>query len=202
MCIVAKFYMDSELKPELKQAIEILKQDGRFDIRYVGDNHKVAINGIIVNLDFTCRDVDHCIQRILDRYKYAVLMPLEVLPAEDNEVTELLEKYPELQAFGAEWVKMWGRLKDRLTEIAEALRRYPWMADVIRQGVEPDPHPYLVEVYAAVDGSEVCLLLSRSKAFCNGQKTNLVLRFAGYDVFDERITEIYRCGPKKYAKVL
>jgi len=201
MYIVDKFCMGSELKPELEQAIELLKQDGRFDIRRVGDR-KIAVNGIVVNLDFKCRDVSRCMEWILDKYKYAVSMPLEVLPAEDSDVAELLKEYPELQAFGAEWVRKWGRLKDRLTEIAEALRRYPWMADVIRQGVEPDPHPYLVEVYAAVDGSEVCLLLSRSKAFCNGQKTNLVLRFAGYDVFDERITEIYRCGPKKYAKVL
>ncbi len=155
---IAEFYMGSELK----QAIEILKQDGRFDIRYL-DNHKVAINGIIVNLNFTCKDVDRCIQRILDRYKYAVSMPLEVLPAEDSDVAELLKEWPELQAFGAEWIKKWGRLKDRLFEIAEVLRRYPWMTDVIRQGVEPDPHPYLVEVYAAIDGSEVCLLLKPFK---------------------------------------
>ncbi len=201
MCIVAKFYMGSELKPELKQAIEMLKQDGRFDIRYL-DDHKVAINGIIVKLDFTCKDVVRCAERILDRYKYAVRMPLEVLPAEDNDVAELLEKYPELHAFGTEWVKKWGRLKDRLVEIAEVLRRYPWMAGVIRQRPVPNPHPYLVEVYVAIDGSEVCLLLNRSKAFCNGQKTSLVLRFVEYDVFDERIREIYRCGPQKYAKLL
>jgi hypothetical protein len=200
MCIVAKYYMGSELKPELKQAIEILKQDGRFDIRYL-DNHKVAINGIIVNLDF-CKDVNRCIEMILDRYKYAVLMPLEVLPAEENDVAELLEKYPELQVFGTEWVKKWGRLKDRLVEIAEALRRYPWMADVIRQRPVPNPHPYMVEVYVAINGSEVCLLLNRSKAFCNGKETGLVLKFAGYLVFDERIREIYRCGPQKYAKIL
>jgi hypothetical protein len=50
-------------------------------------------------------------------------MPLEVLPAEDNDVTELLKKYPELSAFGVERVKKWGRLKDRLVEIVEVLRR-------------------------------------------------------------------------------
>jgi hypothetical protein len=201
MCIIAKFYMDYELKPELKQAIEILKQDGRFDIRYL-DNHKAAINGIVVNLDFTCRDVDRCIQRILDRYKYAVLMPLEVLPAEDNDVTELLERYPELQVFGTEWIKKWGRLKDRLVEIAEVMRRYPWMADVIRQRPVPNPHPYLVEVYVAIDGSETCLVLNRSKAFCNGKETGLILKFIEYRVFDGKTREIYRCGPKKYAKIL
>jgi len=193
--------MGSELEPELKQAIDCLSKDGRFDIRYAG-NRKIAINGIIINLNFRCRDIDRCMEWILDRYKYAALMPAEVLPAEDDVVAELLEEHPELQAFGAEWVKKWGRLRDRLIEIAEALRRYPWMADVIRQGVEPDPHPHLVEVYAALDGSEICLLLNRSKAFCNGQKTGLVPSFAGYGVFDERIREIYRCGHKKYAKIL
>jgi hypothetical protein len=201
MYIVDKFCMGSELKPELEQAIELLKQDGRFDIRRVGDR-KIAVNGIVVNLDFTCRDVDRCVERILNKYKYAVRMPLEVLPAEDNDVIKLLEKYPELQVFGVDWVKKWGLLMDRLAEIAEVIRRYPWMADVIRQGVEPNPHPYLVEVYVAIDGSEVCLLLNRSKAFCNGKKTGLVLKFAGYDVFNEKIREIYRCGPQKYAKVL
>jgi hypothetical protein len=148
MYIVAKFYMGSELE----LAIELLKQDGRFDIRYVDDNRKVALNSIIVNLDFTCRYVDHCIQKILDKYKYASLMLLQVLPAEDNDVTELLKKYPEPSAFGVEWVKKWGRLKDRLVEIVEVLRRYPWMVDVIRQRLEPNPHPYLVEMYVAIDG--------------------------------------------------
>jgi hypothetical protein len=56
--------MGSESEP-LEQAIELLKQDGRFDICRVDDN-KVAINGIIVNLDFTCRDVDRCVERILN----------------------------------------------------------------------------------------------------------------------------------------
>jgi len=201
MFIVAKFYMDPELGPELKEALELLQQDGRFNIQYLGDR-KIAINGIVVNLNFTCKTVDKCMEMILDKYEYAAEMPLEVLPVDDDTVTELLSKYPELSVFGREWVKKWGLLKDRLAEIAEILRRYPWMVDVLKQRPVPDPHPYLVEVYVAVDGSEVCLLLNRKKAFCNGKETNLVLRFAGYYVFDERIREIYRCGPKKYAKIL
>jgi hypothetical protein len=138
---------------------------------------------------------------ILDKYKYAVEMPLEVLPVDDSDVEKLLKQYPELQAFGVGWVKKWGRLEDRLAEIAEALRKFPWMAEVVRQRPVPDPHPYMVEVYMALDWSEVCLLLNR-KAFCNGKETGLVLKFVGYHVFDEKIREIYRCGPQKYAKIL
>ena len=140
-------------------------------------------------------------ERILDKYKYAVEMPLEVLPVDDSDAEELLRQYPELGAFGVEWVKKWGRLKDRLAEIAEALRIYPWMAEVVRQRPVPDPHPYMVEVYVALDNTEVCLLL-RSKAFCNGKATGLLLKFTGYDVFDGKIREIYRCGPQIYAKIL
>jgi len=195
---VTEFYMDSKLP--LKEALEVLKQDGRFDITIIDDS-KVAINGIVVKLNFTCKEVVKCMERILDKYKYAVEMPLEVLPADDSDVAELLRQYPELQVFGVEWVKKWGRLKDRLVEIVEVLRRYPWMADIIKQKPVLDPHPYLVKVYVAVDGSEVCLLLNR-KAFCNGKETSLVLRFAEYRVFDERIREIYRYGPQKYAKIL
>jgi hypothetical protein len=139
---------------ELEQAIECLKQDGRFDIRYI-DDRKIAINGIVININFKCRDVTKCMERILDKYKYAAAMPLEVLPVEDSDVTELLKEYPELETFGTEWVKKWGRLRDRLSEIAEVLRRYPWMAEAVR---ETDPHPYLVEVYVALDRSEVCLI--------------------------------------------
>jgi hypothetical protein len=147
-------------------------------------------------------------ERILDKYKYAVEMPLEVLPVDDSDAEELLRQYPELGAFGVEWVKKWGRLKDRLAEIAEALRIYPWMAEVVRQMSISNLHPYMVEVYVALDNTEVCLLLNRTKAFCNGIQHVAVpstaltsMRFAGYDVFDGKIREIYRCV-KKYAKIL
>lgn len=195
ICVVSEFYMDSE---PLKEALRLLQQDRRFDIHYL-DNHKVAINGIVLDLNLTCKEVVKCMERILDKYKYAVEMPLEVLPVDDAE--ELLQRYPELSVFGVDWVKKWGRLEDRLAEIAEALRIYPWMAEVVRQRPVPDPHPYMVEVYVAMDGSEVCLMLNKSKTFCNGKETGLTLRFAEYDVFDGKIREVYRCV-KKYAKIL
>jgi hypothetical protein len=195
------FYMDPKLTPELKEAIETLKQDKRFNIRYLGDR-KIAINGFIINLDFECREVVKCMEWILDKYRYAVEMPREVLPADDSDVAELLKEYPELQAFGVEWVEKWGLLRDRLADIAEALRRYSWMIDVITQRPVHDPHPHLVEVYVALDESETCLLLNRKKTLCNGRETSLALTFSGYDVYDEKIREIYRCCNKKYAKIL
>jgi hypothetical protein len=200
MYIVAKFYMESE--HPLKEALQLLQQDGRFEIAVI-NNRRIAINGIIVDLP-ECKEVTKCMERILDKYKYTSLMPFEVLPAGEDVVEELLKKYPELEAFGADWVRKWGRLDERLSEIAEVLRRYPWMADVIKQRPVDNPHPYLVEVYVAVDGSEVCLLLNRTKAYCNGKESrySLVLRFTGYYRFEDGIKEVYRCCHKKYAKIL
>ncbi len=39
------------------------------------------------------------------------------------------------------------------------------MVDVVRQKPMSILHPYMVEVYVAVDGSEACLSLTPSKAF-------------------------------------
>jgi hypothetical protein len=46
------------------------------------------------------------------------------------------------------------------------MRRYPWMVEVIKQRPVGILHPYMVEVYVAVDGSETCLSLAASKTFC------------------------------------
>jgi hypothetical protein len=55
-------------------------------------------------------------------------------------------EWPELQAFGVEWVKKWLILRNRLVEIARVMRRYPWMVDAIRQRPMSILHPYTVEV--------------------------------------------------------
>ena len=54
---------------------------------------------------------------------------------------ELLKEYPELQAFGVEWVKKWLDLRERLIEIAKVMRRFPWMVDVIKQRSMSIPTP-------------------------------------------------------------
>ena len=87
-------------------------------------------------------------------------------------------------------------LRDRLVEIAKTLRRYPWMVDAIKQRPMSVLHPYTVEAYVAVDGSEACISLTSSKAYCvqNGtvKETKLELVFSRYEVHEERIREVYR----------
>jgi phage protein U len=76
------------------------------------------------------------------------------------------------------------------------MRRYPWMVEVVKKKPVSNPHPYLVEVYVAVDGSEVCLSLNQLKAYCarNGavREVKLELEFSRYEVYEERIREVYR----------
>jgi intein-encoded DNA endonuclease-like protein len=107
-----------------------------------------------------------------------------------------LKKWPELQAFGVEWVKKWLDLRERLVEIAKVLRRFPWMVDVVRQRPMSILHPYTVEVYVAVDGSETCLSLAASKAYCaqDGavREVKLELEFKRYETYEDRIREVYR----------
>jgi hypothetical protein len=101
-----------------------------------------------------------------------------------------------LQAFGVEWVRKWLDLRDRLIEIAKVMRRFPWMVEVIKQRPMSILHPYMVEVYVARDGSEVCLSLTSSKAYCaqNGavKEVKLELEFKRYETYEDRIREVYR----------
>ena len=94
-----------------------------------------------------------------------------------------------------ERVKKWAILRDRLVEIAKVLRRYPWMVDVVRQRPMNILHPYAVEVYVARDGSEACLSLAASKAFCaqNGavREVRLDLEFSRYETYEDKIREVY-----------
>jgi hypothetical protein len=108
----------------------------------------------------------------------------------------LLRKWPELQAFGVNWVKKWLVLKERLIEIAKVMRRFPWMVDVVRQRQMGILHPYTVEVYVAKDGSEACLSLTPSKAYCArdgaAREVKLELEFKRYETYKEKIREVYR----------
>ncbi len=117
-------------------------------------------------------------------------------PPPPDPAEELLREWPELQAFGVEWVKKWLDLRERLIEIAKTLRRYPWMVDVVRQRPMTILHPYMVEMYVAVDGSEACILLTSSKAFCarDGavREVRLELEFSRYDTYGDKIREVYR----------
>ncbi len=109
---------------------------------------------------------------------------------------ELLKEYPELQAFGVEWVKKWLDLRDRLVEIVKVLRRFPWMVEVIKQRPMSILHPYTAEAYVARDGSEACLSLNPPKAYCaqNGsvKEVKLELEFKRYEAYEDKIREVYR----------
>ena len=95
-----------------------------------------------------------------------------------------------------EWVKKWLVLRDRLVEIAKVMRRYPWMVGVVRQRQVGILHPYTVEVYVARDGSDVCLSLTSSKAYCaqDGavKEVKLELEFSRYETYEDKIREVYR----------
>jgi len=156
----------------------------------------VVVNGVRLSQPY-CRTVEDCARQILEDYKREVeKMKEPPAPPPPDPAEELLREWPELEAFGTEWVKKWVILKERLVEIAKVLRRFPWMVDVIRQKPVSNPHPYMVEVYVAVDGSEVCLSLNQLKTYCarNGavKEVKLELEFKRYEVYEEKIREVYR----------
>ena len=83
-----------------------------------------------------------------------------------------------------------------LVEITRALRRYPWMVEVVKQRPMSILNPYTVEVYVARDGSEACISLTPSKAYCaqNGavREVRLELKFSRYETYEDKIREAYR----------
>jgi hypothetical protein len=135
-------------------------------------------------------------------------------PPPPDPAEELLKEWPELEAFGVEWVKKWLDLRDRLIEIAETLRKFPWMVEVVRQRPVSNPHPYMVEVYVAVDGSEACLSLNQLKTYCarDGavKEVKLELEFRRYEVYEDKIRGVYRpkgllafsTAAKEYIRIL
>jgi hypothetical protein len=171
----------------------------------------LVVNGVELDQPH-CRTVEDCIRQILEDYRQEVEKMREPPPPDPAE--ELLKEYPELGAFGVEWVKKWLDLRDRLIEIAKVLRRFPWMVDAIRQKPMNILHPYMVEVYVVRDGSEVCLSLNPPKAFCmqNGavNEAKLELEFSRYETYEDRIREVYRpkgllaftTAAKEYVRIL
>jgi hypothetical protein len=159
----------------------------------------VVVNGVKLYQPY-CRAVEECVEEILRDYRRELERlrepPEPALVIKIDPVKELLKEYPELEAFGVEWVRKWLDLRDRLIEIAKVMRRYPWMVDVIRQRPMSILHPYMVEVYVAKDGSEACISLTSSKAYCaqNGaaREVRLELEFKRYETYEDKIREVYR----------
>jgi len=69
---------------------------------------------------------------------------------------------------------------------------------VIKQRPMSILHPYTVEVYVAVDGSEACLSLNPPKAYCARggavKEVKLELAFSRYEVYEERIRGLHAPG--------
>jgi len=81
-------------------------------------------------------------------------------PEPADPVERLLREYPELEAFGVDWLRRWApRAEKQIARIARVLRRYPWMAELIGRGPVGLVNPYSVEAYASRDGSEACISL-------------------------------------------
>jgi hypothetical protein len=159
----------------------------------------VVVDGVRLDQPY-CRAVEECIEEMLRDYRREVERMWEppelALVIKIDPVEELLKEWPELKAFGVEWVRKWLDLRDRLIEIAKIMRRYPWMVEVVKQRPMSILHPYMVEVYVTRDGSEACLSLTSSKAYCaqNGlvREVRLELEFKRYEMYEEKMREVYR----------
>jgi hypothetical protein len=156
----------------------------------------VVVNGVRLSQP-QCRAVDECIKQILEEYRREVeKMKEPPPPSPPDPAEELLREWPELGAFGVEWVRKWLVLRDRLIEIARVMRKFPWMVDVIKQRHMNILHPYMVEVYVTKDGSEVCLSLNPPKAFCaqdgSVREVRLELEFKRYETHEDKMREVYR----------
>jgi hypothetical protein len=160
----------------------------------------VVVDGVRLDQPY-CRAVEECVEEMLRDYRRELERlrepPEPALVIKIDPAEELLREWPELGAFGVEWVRAWTpHARERLVEIAKVMRRYPWMVDVIRQRPVSNPHPYMMEVYVARDESEACLALNQLKAYCarNGavKEARLELAFSRYEVYEERIREVYR----------
>jgi hypothetical protein len=155
-----------------------------------------VVNGVELDQPH-CRTAEECAKQILEDYKREVErrnMPPPPPPPDPAE--ELLREWPELQAFGVEWVRKWLDLRYRLVEIAKVMRRFPWMVEVVRQNPMNILNPYMVNAYVTKDGSESCLQLGASKTFCaqNGavREVRLELEFRRYEEYEGKMREVYR----------
>jgi hypothetical protein len=159
----------------------------------------VVVDGVKLDQPH-CRAVEECAEEILREYRREVERmkepPEPALVIRSDPVEELLREWPELGAFGVDWVRKWLDLRERLVEIAKVMRKYPWIVDVIKQRPMSILHPYTVEVYVAKDGSETCLSLNPPKAFCarSGvvREVKLKLAFKRYETYEGKIREVYR----------
>jgi hypothetical protein len=187
----------------------------------VGVNQYDVFCGVVVNgvrlYQPHCRTAEECARQILEDYKRELERlrepPEPALVIKIDPVEELLQEWPELEAFGTEWVRKWLDLRERLIEIAKVMRKYPWMVEVIRQRPMSILHPYMVNAYVAKDGSEACLQLV-SRTFCarggEVREVKLELERARLEPYEGKPREVYRpkglfaftAAAKEYVEIL
>jgi hypothetical protein len=164
-----------------------------------GDFCGIVVNGVRLYQP-RCRSPEECIKRILEDYRQEVERAKQPPPPPPPDpVEELLKEYPELEAFGIEWLRFWAsHTRERIVEIAKVLRRYPWMAKVeaIKQ-THIFISPYIVGAYVSKDGSEACISLGSRGTYCgftDGGITvrRLELEFKGLEPHEGVIREVYR----------
>jgi hypothetical protein len=189
---------------------------GRFEVGlwYERDFCGVVVNGVRLYQP-RCRTADECAEQILEDYRQEVERAKQPPPPPPPDpVEELLGEYPELGAFGADWLRAWApHARDRLVEIAEVMRRYPWMAEAVRRRPVDDPHPYTVKAYMSRDGSEACISLGSRGVYCSADGgitvRRLELEFSRLEPHEGVIREVYRpkgllafARAKEYVRIL
>jgi hypothetical protein len=134
-------------------------------------------------------------------------------PGPADPVEQLLREWPELGAFGVDWLRRWApRAGKQIVGMARVLRRYPWMAELIGQGPVGLVNPYSVEAYVARDGSEACISLF-GWAYCSADGgvnvRRLELEFSRLEPHEGGVREVYRpkrrsifARTKEYVRIL
>ena len=106
----------------------------------------VVVNGVRLDQPY-CRTAEECVEEILRDYERELERlrepPQPALVIKIDPVEELLREWPELEAFGVEWVKAWApHARERLIEIAKVMRKFPWMVDGEAEAHEHPPPIY------------------------------------------------------------
>jgi len=134
-------------------------------------------------------------------------------PGPADPVERLLKEWPELGAFGVDWLRTWApRARGQIVGIARVLRRFPWMAELVGQGPVGLVNPCSVEAYVSRDGSEACISLFGGWAYCSADGSSvrrLELEFKGLEPHEGGVREVYRskkrsifAKAKEYIRIL
>jgi len=181
--------------------------------RYVECLCGVVVNGVRLSNPY-CRTAEECVERILADYRREVERMKEppMPPPESGLAEELLKEWPELEAFGADWLRAWApHARDRIVEVARLLRRYPRMAELVKRRPAGLVNPYSVEVYVSRDGSEVCASFGDG-VYCaaDGGVRRIDFESKGMELHEGRVREVFRpkgllafaAKAKEYVRIL